>query len=547
MIISNTIPGLSNLSVGPAAGSSTISRPATTLSGSLTPTPSLAGANGSVGLGSRQSIGSIGTPSSNFSVPGVSGAVTPSGSTSETALGGPPPQTNAGAAIPNSNQALLNSSTITAQNAANAIGGSYTQAGGYVPGSTSSTIGSTTAGTGATPAPTLFSNTVGSLANTSQNGSTNATNATQGLLQAPDQNAAIAAQAQQIGSQYGNAISKISNYGQALGGSYTNGAGLAPVSQGLAGVAQNTTANEIQGQEAAENAALAPLNQELTAQNQAQSGLNEAGSTANTQQSNVQSGLTNAGTLAKTEPTAQGQTTYNPVTNSFSGGSYQDNLATIAQDVSSGNMGYSNGVDALKSLSPTAAADLLSALGSNFDTVKSDAAATARGTNIGTAGTATTSANATGLANSIQQETELNTAAGNATSLAGQVTDALKSAGLNMTNSTDANTAINNLQSRLGNSAYTQLNIAVNDARNAYAAILTSMGSTPTDAGNAASQNINSNMSPSQILGAISQLNLGVGARQSNQHQQTLNYQNQLNGSGGAGSGTGTGPVSYNF
>jgi hypothetical protein len=168
-------------------------------------------------------------------------------------------------------------------------------------------------------------------------------------------------------------------------------------------------------------------------------------------------------------------------------------------------------------------------------------------------GTAATGANATGLAQSIQQETELNTAASNATQLATQVQTALKNSGLNMTNSTDANTAINNLQSRLGNTGYTQLNIAVNDARNAYQSILTATGATPTDAGTAANQNINANMSPNQILAAIDQLSQGVYARQKSAQQQTQQYQSQLSGSGGStgngggGSYTSSSGVTYNL
>lgn len=81
----------------------------------------------------------------------------------------------------------------------------------------------------------------------------------------------------------------------------------------------------------------------------------------------------------KPEPTAQGQTTYNPLTNSFAGGSYSDNLNTIVDAIKSGSMGYTKGVSALSSLSPTAQADVLKALGPGFNTVQSDANAAATG------------------------------------------------------------------------------------------------------------------------------------------------------------------------
>lgn len=379
---------------------------------------------------------------------------------------------------------------------------------------TSGLIGNSTGTTApSTATPPTFPGIVGSLANTSTGGSANATNATTGLLGSPDQNAQIANQARDIGTTYGNNISKISNYGDALAGSYTNGAGLAPVSQGLAGQAQQTTAAEVQGQQAAENAALAPLNQELAAQNQAQSGLASAGGIANTQQGQVQSGLTSAGSLAQPQLGSIGQVPFSPTEGSQGAvlGSTQPGGVAAAGNL----LGQLQGAQAAGA-----------------------APGQAQASNIQTSGTAITGANAKGLADSIQQETELNTAATNASALANQVSDALKNSGLDMTNSTDANTALNNLQSRLGNAAYTQLNIAVNDARNAYAAILQSTGSTPTDAGDKANQNISANMSPKQILGAIDQLTQGVNARQTSAHQQTQNYKNQLNGSGSSGGGS---------
>lgn len=153
-------------------------------------------------------------------------------------------------------------------------------------------------------------------------------------------------------------------------------------------------------------------------------------------------------------------------------------------------------------------------------------------------GSTVTSANASGLSSSIQAEQSLNTAAASAKGLATQVASALSNSGLNLGNSTDANAVINNLKSRLGSTAYTQLVTAVNDARTAYAAILTGTGSTPSDAGTQAQQNINVNMTPNQILAAINQLNQGVYIKQQAQHDQTTNYQKALTGSNSSSTGT---------
>lgn len=201
--------------------------------------------------------------------------------------------------------------------------------------------------TQAAPAPSTptFPGIVGSLANTSQNGSQNATQATSGLLQAPTQNAEIGQQAQNIAAPYGQQIAKISNYGNALAGSQ-EGFGLAPVAQGRAQQSQIATAAEVQGEQAAENAALAPIPYELTAQNQGQAGLTDAGSIANTQQSNVQSGLQQAGTLTQPQLGQPGQAYYNPQTGQALGGSAgvpagidPSVWAKYQQDYATGNFG----------------------------------------------------------------------------------------------------------------------------------------------------------------------------------------------------------------
>jgi hypothetical protein len=62
-------------------------------------------------------------------------------------------------------------------------------------------------------------------------------------------------------------------------------------------------------------------------------------------------------------------------------------------------MGYTDGVNSLTSLSPTAKADVLKALGSGFDTVASDANAGVRASNIGTGGTAAVRAGDTAYQN----------------------------------------------------------------------------------------------------------------------------------------------------
>lgn len=346
------------------------------------------------------------------------------------------------------------------------------------------------------------------LANTSQAGSQQGQQFAYKTGQYGAGNIPIGQDAAAIAAQYGQKIADVGQKGAAFeSGQLTTG--TSPVAQGNAAITAQTTAAQQQALATGESAALQGTAQQLTAQNQAANATNEAGGLAYTGQGLQQSGLYNAAGLAQPMLGSIGQVPFSPL-----------------NQAQGSPLGAPGGT----------AADAASVAG-QFQGAQAAAAAPgqAQATNIQSGGTAITGANAQGLAQSIQQETELNTAASNATALAGQVKTAMTGSGLDLTNSTDANTAINNLQSRLGNSAYTQLNIAVNDARNAYQAILTSTGATPTDAGAAANQNINANMSPNQILAAIDQLSQGVSARQKSQHQQTQQYQSQLNGSGNSG------------
>jgi hypothetical protein len=228
----------------------------------------------------------------------------------------------------------------------------------------------------------------------------------------------------------------------------------------------------------------------------------------------------------------------------FTGGSYGTNLQTVVDAIKNGSIGYTDGVNSLSGLSPTAKADVLAQLGSGFDTIASDANASAKGSNITTGGTATTSANASGLQQAIKDETDLTAQANAASSLAEQVNTAVHAAGLDLTQSNDANATLNNLKSRLGSPEYAALNIAVNDARSAYAGILQSQGMTPTDAGAAASQNLGTNMPIKQMLASIDQLNQGVGAKLSAAHTRTARYQSQLSGSGSSGGSSSSGSSS---
>lgn len=317
-----------------------------------------------------------------------------------------------------------------------------------------------------TPAPTTFGGVVSGLANTSTNGSQNATQATTGLLSSPQQNEVYSDRAQQIGDAAQKALQSIGqSAAQFEGGQLTSG-GSTSVEQGNAAVTANLAAQQGQNISLAEQAALAGNAQELTAQQQAQSGLQAAGSNANTQQANEQSGLTSAGNLAQPSATAQGQTTYDPLTNSFSGGSYGTNLQTVVQAIKSGNMGYTDGVNSLSGLSPTAKADVLAALGKGFDTVASDANASTRAGIIGTQG-----GQIAGYQSALQQGQNLQS----------QLTDLISTFGLNPNDVNAVNIGLQKIAQNTSSPQYKILSNYVNDIANTYSQVLTPAGGSQTD------------------------------------------------------------------
>lgn len=420
-------------------------------------------------------------------------------------------QTNVSAPVPSSNSQVYNDATKAAQSAAQAIGGSYTPQAGYISGTPSG--GSTAPIVSSTATPTTFPGIVGSLASTSQTGSPNATTATTGLLNSQSENDALKGQAAEIGDNYGQQIAKVSNYGNALAGSYLNGAGLAPVSQGLAGQAQQTTAAEVQGLQAAESAALNPLDRELTAQSQAQSGLTSAGSTANTEQSNTQSGLTSAGTLA--QPSATYPFVFDPTTGTYKNAANGAVMSAsdAAQLLSSGKMSPDQALAAVSYLGQTAQSQLTSAMQQinpsfNWNTAVgqstgAQAAAAAPGqaaaSNIGTAGTAQTGAYNTVYSNATQAAATYSQQQSAINAIGNQALNLLTSTpGINPQNSQFLNTKLNDLGTQFSSPQYAAFNTAIQSLQARIGAALQA-GEIPT----AATQNAQAIASGSLTVGAL--------------------------------------------
>lgn len=409
-----------------------------------------------------------------------------------------------------------------------------------------STANNTTAG------PSTFPGILGSLTTASQNGSGVANTAANGLLQAPNQNQVIGDEAKQIGDSYGKQIAQVGTQGAGFeGGQLTTG--TSPVASGNAAITAQTTAAEQQALATGEASALQGNAQQLTAQNQGQAGLTNAGSIGNTSQSNVQSGLANAGTLA--QPSATYPFVFDPSTGTFknaqTGGMMQ--ASDAAQAVLSGKLSYADAKSALGYLGQTGEAQLQSAImqanpNANLNQLEAQAAGqqavagapySAQASNIGTAGTAATqsfnqiysNANAQAATYS-QQQSAINSIGNQALSLMG---------GINDNSSQFVNAKINNLSAQFSNPKYAAFNTAV-QALQARIGTALQAGEIPTAATSNAQAIANGNITVGALAATLKQIDKEmttfVGTQQS-----LADYAKSQLGSGGASGGSTSDPL----
>lgn len=402
------------------------------------------------------------------------------------------------------------------------------------------TIGGST-GNNQTPGATTFPGILGALSTASQNGSGTATVAGNGLLQAPQQNQVLGDKAAQIGDQYGKQIANVGERGaQFEGGQLTTG--TSPVASGNAAITAQTTAASQQALASGEAAALQGNAQQLTAQNQAQSGLSNAGSIGNTAQANEQSGLNAAGQLAQPSPAAYGQTSYDPVTGQYTGGGGlpPDVMAQYAQMAANGQ--YSAIPSSITGNAVLSAQlnQAATALNPNYNPINSAAQGAAGAANIQTAGTAGTSTAAQGYSGAAQNYTSYTGANTAAEAQAKQVQGVLASTGLNQ-GVPDYNKAINSLSGRLGATNVAQLSTALTELQNMYSQILSVGGTTPTGSEAQALSVLNPNSSAAQINASIQQLQQASYNRGTGLYSQLQTYSKNLGQGGSAGNTGGSG------
>lgn len=157
-----------------------------------------------------------------------------------------------------------------------------------------------------------------------------------GLNNAPGQNQVYADRAQAIANAAGQRISDIGGQGARGEAGYLT-TGTSPVAEGNAAITAQTTAAQQQAVAQGANMQLAGNAQGLTAQQQAQAGLQAGGGLANTGQGNVQNALYNAGGLVAPQPYGLTTQPYFPGSDTYGGGGSGGaiNRAIQAQNIGS--------------------------------------------------------------------------------------------------------------------------------------------------------------------------------------------------------------------
>lgn len=411
-------------------------------------------------------------------------------------------------------------------------------------------------------APT-FAGTTGALTSAAQQGSGAAQGYTAQTANYGAGNIPIGQEAQQIANDYGQKIANIGGQGARFeSGQLTTG--TSPVAQGNAAITAQSTAAQQQALATGESAALQGIGYQLTGQNQAANASNEAAGQAQTGQGLLQSGLQQAGVLSQPSATASGQTTFNPLTGSFTGGSGQNDptqapsgytqadWSTIVNNVANGVPNAISGLPTVLQAQAQAAAHAQNP-NFNYATAVGQAAGQqavgaaggqAQASNIQTAGTAGTAGTASALQGTIGTYNNMSALNTTADQQAKTVQQVLQSTGLNQ--GVPAFTKpLNTLSGQLGSANVTALTSAVTEMQNVYSQLLSSGGTTPSGSEAQALALLSPNSTPAQINSAIQQLQTAAYNKLSGQYSQLQTEQNALqSGTGGStGNTTNTGTV----
>lgn len=282
---------------------------------------------------------------------------------------------------------------------------------------------------------------------------------------------------------------------------------------------QNALASELQGESSLYSTGLTGTGQQL-------SGLNAATSNAAPIQASYSNQILNPQTGQPLSGTSNAMQTAvsNAINQIKAGGGYQNAAATLS------------------SFGPAGTNALLSALGPSFNINASNAEAAAQASNIGTQGTLNTNIGAAGAQQATQNYVAANTAYQTADAQSKNLVSTLTSTGIN-NNPQFVNQKINALSNQLGSANYASFITALNETKQAYTNLLSSVGaSTPTVNGQQATDIFNENSTPAQINAAIAALNTAAYAKLQPLYDQIGTYSNIGSTNSNASSTT-----NYNF
>lgn len=352
--------------------------------------------------------------------------------------------------------------------------------------------------------PPSFSGTVGSLIDTSRQGSPAAQGYTSQTAAAGQGNVPIGQSAAGIAADYGK---KIADVGQqaAIGEQSVGGQGIMPVAMGRAQQIAQTASEAQTALATGEEAALQGTGQQLTAQNQEASAFNNAAGQANTSQNLQQTGLTSAAGLQ--QPSASYPFVFNPTTGTFTnagGGvlSAQD----AAQAVIGGKMSYDQAKASLGYLGGTGEAQLQqSILGAGGDPLALQAQGSATQSNIQTAGTAGTQANQQVFNKAYGEYTDLQNSVQNVDQFGQLLTQNM--GGINPSDVKYANQTIAQIRSQLSSGQQAQFDSTLAALTSKVSGLLSVGGNEiPTDVSTAANKIIDGSLPVGSLTAVLSRI-----------------------------------------
>lgn len=205
---------------------------------------------------------------------------------------------------------------------------------------------------------------------------------TKQLADSTKRNQGYADRARDISDAAGKTITDIGRKGAAAAAGYLS-TGTSPVGEGNAAIQQQTAAAQQQAAAQGAQMQLAGVDRELTAQQQAQTGLGTAAERELAAKAQELAALEGAGGLAQGVQIPYSNQYIDPQTGlpiggGAAGGTLQNAVASIAEKVKNGTMGYDAGVAALQGYGQAGVNELQKALGANFNIQQSNATAAAQ-------------------------------------------------------------------------------------------------------------------------------------------------------------------------